>query len=110
MYFLLCLIDDTSLWRTLFCVYSLLFLSQNFKAAFELLKAAYFRHGDKESLRSCVQAINFCTDESKGELQDFVLDKMKELEDELFSKLKSAMKEAAVFFFIAFFFLQLSIY
>ncbi|KAL8143634.1 hypothetical protein V2J09_016666 [Rumex salicifolius] len=75
-------------------LYSLKRQEQNFKAVFELLKAAYFRHGDKESLRSCVQAINFCITESKGELQDFALDKLKGLEDELLLKLKSAIKEA----------------
>lgn len=69
---------------------------QNFKIVLQLMKDAYFRHGEKEPLRSCVKAINYCSTESQGELQDFARNKLKELEDELISKLKSAVKEVVV--------------
>lgn len=69
---------------------------QNFKNVLQLIKEAFFKHGEKESLRSCVKAINFCSTESQGELKDFSLNRLKNLEDELIYKLKSAMKEAVV--------------
>lgn len=62
------------------------------------MKEAFFKHGEKEALRSCVRAINFCSTESQGELQDFARNKLKELEDELTAKLKAAIKEVAVYF------------
>lgn len=71
---------------------------QSFKNVLQLMKEAYFKHGDKEPLRACVQAINFCCIESHGELQDFARNKLKELEDELIAKLKSAIKEVVVCF------------
>lgn len=61
------------------------------------MEEAFFKHGDKEPLRSCVKAINFCSAESQGELQDFARNKLKELEDELIAKLKSAIKEVVVY-------------
>lgn len=69
---------------------------QNFKNVLQLMKEAFFKHGDKDPLRACVKAINFCCIESQGELQDFARNKLKELEDELISKLKSAIKEVVV--------------
>lgn len=60
------------------------------------MKDAFFKHGDKDALRSCVKAINYCTTRSQGELQDFAQNKLKELEDELISKLKTAIREVAV--------------
>jgi cohesin complex subunit SA-1/2 len=62
------------------------------------MKEAFFKHGEKEALRSCVRAINFCSTESQGELQDFARNKLKELEDELTAKLKTAIKEVVVYF------------
>lgn len=73
-----------------------LFLFQNFKSAVLLMKEAFFKHGEKEALRSCVKAVGFCATESRGELQDFALNKLKEIEDELIVKLKSAIKEVVV--------------
>ena len=69
---------------------------QNFKNILQLMKEALFKHGEKEAIRSCVRAINFCSTESQGELQDFARAKLKDLEDEIVAKLKSAMKEVAV--------------
>lgn len=73
-----------------------LLLFKNFKSAVLLMKEAFFKHGEKEALRSCVKALNFCATESRGELQDFALNKLKGIEDELIMKLKSAIKEVAV--------------
>lgn len=64
-----------------------------------LVKEAFLKHGEKDALRCCVKAMNFCSSESRGELQDFAQSKLKELEDELIDKLKSAMKEVAVYFY-----------
>ncbi|KAF2298603.1 hypothetical protein GH714_024287 [Hevea brasiliensis] len=50
---------------------------------------------EQEALRSCVKAIKFCSTESQGELKDFADNILKNLEDELIAKLRSAMKEAA---------------
>lgn len=76
-------------------LYSLKRQDQNFKSAVLLMKEAFFKHGEKEALRSCVKALNFCATESRGELQDFALNKLKGIEDELIMKLKSAIKEVA---------------
>ncbi|KAB1203030.1 Sister-chromatid cohesion protein 3 [Morella rubra] len=76
-------------------LYSLKRQEQNFKSVLQLIKEAFFKHGEKVALRSCVRAINFCSTESQGELQDFARNKLKELEDELVAKLKAAIKEVA---------------
>ncbi|GMI66557.1 sister-chromatid cohesion protein 3, SISTER-CHROMATID COHESION PROTEIN 3 [Hibiscus trionum] len=74
-------------------LYSLKRQEQNFRNTLLLIKDAFFKHGEKDALRSCVKAITFCSTESRGELQDFARNKLKELEDELLDKLKSATKE-----------------
>ncbi|XVE77707.1 hypothetical protein DITRI_Ditri13aG0084500 [Diplodiscus trichospermus] len=74
-------------------LYSLKRQEQNLKTTLQLIKDAFFKHGEKDALRSCVKAINFCSTESRGELQDVARNKLKELEDELIDKLKSAIKE-----------------
>ncbi|CAA3019438.1 Hypothetical predicted protein, partial [Olea europaea subsp. europaea] len=74
-------------------LYSLKSKEQNFKAVLQLMKAAFFKHGEKDALRSCVKAVKFCATESRGELQDFARNQVKELEDELIAKLKSAIKD-----------------
>lgn len=60
------------------------------------MKETFFKHGDKEALRSCVNAIDYCTNGSRGELQDFAQNKLKELEDELIVKVKAAIREVVV--------------
>lgn len=77
-----------------------LFFFQNFKAVLQLMKAAFFKHGEKDALRSCVKAVKFCATESRGELQDFARNQVKELEDELIAKLKSAIKDVVVYIFL----------
>ncbi|KAI4301329.1 hypothetical protein L6164_034617 [Bauhinia variegata] len=74
-------------------LYSVKRQEQSFKNVLQLMKEAFFKHGDKEPLRSCVKAVNFCSTESQGELQDFARSKLKELEDEVIAKLKSSVKE-----------------
>ncbi|KAF3954956.1 hypothetical protein ACB098_10G086500 [Castanea mollissima] len=74
-------------------LYSLKRQEQNFRSVLQLIKEAFFKHGEKEALRSCVKAINFCSTESQGELQDFARSELKELEDGLIAKLKAAIKE-----------------
>ncbi|XP_065861246.1 sister-chromatid cohesion protein 3 [Euphorbia lathyris] len=76
-------------------LYSLKRQEQNFRNVLQLMKEAFFKHGEKEALRSCVKALKFCSSESQGELKDFACNELKNLEDELITKLKSAMKEAA---------------
>ncbi|KAK9067654.1 hypothetical protein SSX86_011765 [Deinandra increscens subsp. villosa] len=76
-------------------LYSLKSEDKKFKTLLQLLKETFFKHGDKDALRSCVKAINYCTTKSQGELQDFAQNKWKELEDELISKLKTAIREVA---------------
>ncbi|CAL1376292.1 unnamed protein product [Linum trigynum] len=36
-----------------------------------LIKETFFKHGEKETLRSCVKALNFSSVESKWELKDY---------------------------------------
>ncbi|XP_011079759.1 sister-chromatid cohesion protein 3 [Sesamum indicum] len=74
-------------------LYSLKRQEQNFKATLKLMREAFFKHGEKDALRSCVKAIKFCATESQGELQDFAQNQVKELEDELIGKLKSAVED-----------------
>lgn len=71
---------------------------QNFKTTLQLIKDAFFKHGEKGPLRSCVKAITFCSTESRGELQDFARKKLKDVEDELIAKLKSAVKDVVVIY------------
>ncbi|MQL93436.1 hypothetical protein Taro_026081, partial [Colocasia esculenta] len=77
-------------------LFSLKRQEQNFMTTLELICDAFFKHGEKDALRSCIKAITFCSKESQAELQDFAQNKLKELENELVVKLKSAMKEVAV--------------
>lgn len=74
-------------------LYSLKRQEQNFKATLQIMREAFFKHGDKDALRSCVKAFKFCATESQGELQDFGQNQVKELEDEIMVKLKSALKD-----------------
>jgi len=74
-------------------IYSLKRHEQNSKTVLKLMREACFKHGEKDALRSCVKAINFCFAQSQGQLKYFAQNKLKELEDELIAKLKSAIKE-----------------
>lgn len=72
------------------------FSFQKFKTLLQLMKDTFFKHGDKDALRSCVKAFHHCSTRSQGELQDFAQNKLKELEDELITKLKTAVKDVMV--------------
>ncbi|MCL7023817.1 hypothetical protein MKW94_013499, partial [Papaver nudicaule] len=74
-------------------LYSLKRQEHNFEKVLQFIKEAFFKHGEKEPLRSCVKAMNYCSTDSQGELQDCAHTKLKELEDELLTKLKSTMKQ-----------------
>jgi cohesin complex subunit SA-1/2 len=41
------------------------------------MEDAFLKIGDKDPLRACVKAINFCCVESRGELHDFARIKLK---------------------------------
>ncbi|KAK4785211.1 hypothetical protein SAY86_001900 [Trapa natans] len=73
-------------------LFSLKRQEQSFKYMLKTLKEAFFKHLEKDALRSCVIAINFCSGESTAELQDFARNQVNELEDELIEKIKSSIK------------------
>ncbi|XP_078445011.1 sister-chromatid cohesion protein 3 isoform X2 [Wolffia australiana] len=74
-------------------LYTLKRQEQHFRSFVELICDAFFKHGDRDALRSCIKAIAFCSNESQAELQDFAQNKLKELESDLHAKLTTAMKE-----------------
>ena len=74
-------------------LYSLKRQEQNFKNFLQLIKDLFFKHGDKDPLRACVKAINFCCVEGRGELQDVARNNLKELEDLIIDNLESAIRE-----------------
>ncbi|OMO64970.1 stromal antigen [Corchorus olitorius] len=63
------------------------------KGCVQCINEAFFKHFEEEALRSCVKAIEFCCSKSPGELRDFFCNKLKDLEDELITKLKCGFKE-----------------
>ncbi|ONK61536.1 uncharacterized protein A4U43_C08F30980 [Asparagus officinalis] len=77
-------------------LFSLKRQEENFKSILELINDAFFKHGEKDTLRSCIAALSFCSIESQADLQDYAQNKLKDLENELVIKLKLAMKEVAV--------------
>ncbi|KAM0928949.1 hypothetical protein ACQ4PT_001917 [Festuca glaucescens] len=74
-------------------MYSLKRQEQNFKAAIDCIVDAFFKHGDKDTLRSCIKAIAFCCNKCQADLLDYAENKLKNLEDELVLKVKTAIKE-----------------
>ncbi|KAJ6827296.1 sister-chromatid cohesion protein 3 [Iris pallida] len=77
-------------------LYSLKRQEQNLKSVLELIADTFFKHGEKDTLRSCIAALIFCSAESQADLQDYAQNKLKDLENELTVKLKSAVKEVKV--------------
>lgn len=71
-------------------------LVQHFKTAIDLIADAFFKHGEKDPLRSCIKAITFCCSECQADLKDYAENKLKNLEDELVLKVKTAIKEVEV--------------
>lgn len=76
--------------------YFIFYFFQSFETILQLVNDAFFKHGEKEALRSCVKAIKFCSAESQGELQDSACKNLKDVEDKLIAKLKSAIKAVLV--------------
>ncbi|KAK3120632.1 hypothetical protein QOZ80_9AG0691210 [Eleusine coracana subsp. coracana] len=74
-------------------MYSFKRQEKNFKAAIDLIFDAFFKHGEKDTLRSCIKAIMFCCNECQADLKDYAENKLKNLEDELVLKVKTAIKE-----------------
>ncbi|XP_078178938.1 sister-chromatid cohesion protein 3-like [Carex rostrata] len=74
-------------------MYSFKRQEQNFKAVMDLISDAFFKHSEKATLRSCIKAIVFCSTEGPADLQDYAQSKLNDLESELVSKLKNAIKE-----------------
>ncbi|CAL4982923.1 unnamed protein product [Urochloa decumbens] len=74
-------------------MYSFKRQEKHFKAAIDLIYDAFFKHGEKDALRSCIKAITFCCTECQADLKDYAENKLKNLEDELVLKLKTAIKE-----------------
>eukprot|EP00252_Welwitschia_mirabilis_P020326 TRINITY_DN4955_c0_g2_i1.p1 TRINITY_DN4955_c0_g2~~TRINITY_DN4955_c0_g2_i1.p1 ORF type:complete len:753 (-),score=175.27 TRINITY_DN4955_c0_g2_i1:264-2498(-) len=77
-------------------LFSLKRQEQSFITVLQLIKDAFFKHGKENALKSCVKALIFCATESQADLQDSAQSKLKELEDELVIKLRSAIKQAGV--------------
>ncbi|KAL6653770.1 hypothetical protein ACP70R_008694 [Stipagrostis hirtigluma subsp. patula] len=74
-------------------MYSFKRQEKHFKAAIDLIFDAFFKHGEKDTLRSCIKAITFCCNECQADLKDYAENKLKNLEDELVLKVKNAIKE-----------------
>lgn len=66
----------------------------------DLISDAFFKHSEKATLRSCIKAIVFCSTEGPADLQDYAQSKLNDLESELVSKLKNAIKEVEVYGYI----------
>ncbi|PKA54936.1 hypothetical protein AXF42_Ash000772 [Apostasia shenzhenica] len=77
-------------------LYSLKRREQSFKSSVELISEAFFKHGEEDALKSCIKALTFCSTESHAELRDFAQNKLKDLENELLVKLKSAINAVKV--------------
>lgn len=77
-------------------LYSLKRREQSFKSILDIIAEAFFKHGEEDALKSCIKAITFCSTDSQGDLQDYAQNKLKDLENELLAKLKSAIKAVKV--------------
>lgn len=75
-------------------LYSLKRQEQTFTQVLQLLKEAFFKHGEENVLKACVKALAFCGSESQADLQDSAQHMMKLMEDELVLKLRTALKKA----------------
>ena len=82
-------------------------LVQHFKTAIDLIADAFFKHGEKGPLRSCIKAIIFCCTECQADLKDYAENKLKNLEDELVLKVRTAIKEVEVHIIHSIFFPEL---
>ncbi|KAH8935631.1 hypothetical protein BDL97_17G039000 [Sphagnum fallax] len=72
-------------------LYSLKRQEQNFASVLQLIKEAFFKHGDEKTLKGCITALAFAANESHADLQDSANQILKETADELLVKLRSAI-------------------
>ncbi|KAG0566423.1 hypothetical protein KC19_7G062600 [Ceratodon purpureus] len=75
-------------------LYSLKRQEQNFISVLQLIKDAFFKHGDENILKTCIKVLSFATNESQGDLQDSANQVIKETADDLLVKLRSAITQA----------------
>lgn len=75
-------------------LYSLKRQEQNFTTLLQLIKEAFFKHGDENILKTCVKVLSFAASESQGDLQDSANQILKETADDLLVKLRSAITQA----------------
>ncbi|CAM6081880.1 unnamed protein product [Calypogeia fissa] len=75
-------------------LYSLQRRETSFATALQLIKDAFFKHGDSITLKACVKSLAFAANESHADLQDSAQHLLKETVDDLASKLRSAMELA----------------
>jgi hypothetical protein len=69
---------------------------QNFALVLQLIKEAFFKHGDEKTLEACIMALAFASNESHADLQDSANQIVKETADELLVKLRSAIMRVGV--------------
>ncbi|CAM6042451.1 unnamed protein product [Sphagnum compactum] len=65
--------------------------AKNFALVLQLIKEAFFKHGDEKTLKGCITALAFAANESHADLQDFANQILKETADELLVKLRSTI-------------------
>eukprot|EP00897_Mesotaenium_endlicherianum_P001304 jgi/Mesen1/1200/ME000128S00174 len=65
----------------------------SFAATVELLKEAFFRHGDEETVGSCVRALAFCAREGHAELKDAAQHMLSQTGAELLVKLQAVIRQ-----------------
>ena len=73
-----------------------LLLMQNFTTVLNLIKEAFFKHGDENILKTCIKVLLFAAHESQGDLQDSANRVIKEIADDLLVKLRSSISQAGV--------------
>ncbi|CAM6011145.1 unnamed protein product, partial [Sphagnum balticum] len=66
---------------------------QNFALVLQLIKEAFFKHGDEKTLKAWITALAFAANESHADLQDSANQIVKETADELLVKLHSAIMQ-----------------
>lgn len=69
---------------------------QNFINVLQLIKEAFFKHGDENILKTCIKVLSYATNESQGDLQDSANQVIKETADDLSVKLRSAITQTGV--------------
>ncbi|KAL3677583.1 hypothetical protein R1sor_027531 [Riccia sorocarpa] len=75
-------------------LYSLQRKEQSFAATLQLIKDAFVKHGDNQTLKTCVKSLAFAASQSHADLQDSAQTILKQTVDDLSAKLKSAIGQA----------------